>query len=100
MSELDKLETYLKEHKIVHCRIDKPADNYIMEGFGEQHQIIVYDKRGERQWDAICQWGSYGYEQGLLEICGTLVDEEKDGDSVAGYLTAEEVIAILEAQNR
>ena len=40
--------------------------------------------------DAICHSFSYGHEQGLLEIMG-LVDEEKVGDSVEGYLTAKEV---------
>ena len=40
--------------------------------------------------DAVCFPGSYGYEQGLLEIMG-LVDEEEVGDTVEGYLTAVEV---------
>ena len=40
--------------------------------------------------DAVCHSFSYGHEEGLLEIMG-LVDEEEVGDSVEGYLTAEEV---------
>ena len=40
--------------------------------------------------DVVCFRGSYGYEQGLLEIMG-LVDEEEVGDTVEGYLTATEV---------
>lgn len=40
--------------------------------------------------DAVCFPGSYGYEQGLLEIMG-LVDEEEVGDTVEGYLTGTEV---------
>ena len=40
--------------------------------------------------DVVCFPGSYGYEQGLLEIMG-LVDEEEVGDTVEGYLTATEV---------
>ena len=40
--------------------------------------------------DAICFSGSYGYEDGLLEIMGLVNEEEIDG-SVEGYLTAEEV---------
>ena len=40
--------------------------------------------------DAVCFPGSYGYEQGLLEIMG-LVDEEEVGDNVEGYLTAMKV---------
>ena len=35
--------------------------------------------------------GSYGHEQDLLEIMGLLTDDEKKGDSVAGWLTAEDV---------
>ena len=105
MSELNKLEAYLKEHKFVYRRIDKPADSAFIldhcgtEGLGEQHQIIVYDERGCRQWDAICHWGSYGYEEGLLEIYGNIVDEEKDGDTVVGYLSARDVIDRLEGRN-
>ena len=45
-------------------------------------------------WDAICQQGSYGYEDGLLEICGDIV-ETKD-DIVEGYLTAQDVIERIE----
>ena len=40
--------------------------------------------------DVVCFRGSYGYEQGLLEIMG-LVNEEEIGDTVEGYLTATEV---------
>ena len=40
--------------------------------------------------DVVCFRGSYGYEQGLLEIMG-LVDEEEVGDTVEGYLTATEI---------
>ena len=40
--------------------------------------------------DVVCHSGSYGHELGLLEIMG-LVNEEEVGDSVEGYLTAEEV---------
>lgn len=40
--------------------------------------------------DAVCHSGSYGHEKGLLEIMG-LVNEEEDGVSVEGWLTAEQV---------
>lgn len=100
MTELDKLEAYLKKNSIVYRRIEDPHkalyEHY--EGFVERHQIIVYDRRGRRQWDAICQWGSYGYEEGLLEIYGNIVDRKKDGDDVVGYLTAREVIARAEGR--
>lgn len=40
--------------------------------------------------DAICHNGSYGRHDGLLEMMG-LVNEEEVGDSVEGWLTAEQV---------
>lgn len=48
------------------------------------------------RWDAICHYGSYGYEDGLLEIYGELVTEDDD-DSVVGYLTAADVVKRVEA---
>lgn len=85
MSELDKLENFLKENGIEYERIDE-------EGTWGRHQIVVFGKDGQKGWDAICQRGSYGFEEGLLEIYGIIVDRKKDGDSVVGWLTAEEVI--------
>lgn len=90
MSELDKLETYLKEHGYEYTRED--FDN--IQSY-DTHQIIVY-KDGERSWDAICHQGSYGYEEGLLEIYGDIVWPDIDGDSVRGWLTADNVIARIE----
>ena len=40
--------------------------------------------------DAVCHDFSYGHEKCLLEIMG-LVDEEEVGDTVEGWLTAEQV---------
>lgn len=42
--------------------------------------------------DAICHDGSYGREEGLLEIMGILVDETKTNDTVEGWLTADEIL--------
>lgn len=47
-------------------------------------------KEDERVSDAICHNGSYGRQDGLLEMMG-LVNEEEVGDSVEGWLTAEQV---------
>ena len=84
MTELDKLEQYLKDNNIEYERIDEN------EGLGF-HQIVV-PSRKNREWDAICHYGSYGYEKGLLEIMGTIVDYDKVGDSVEGWLTADDVV--------
>lgn len=43
-------------------------------------------------WDAICHKGSFGHEQGLIEVMG-LCDEEED---VVGYLTAAEVLEMVD----
>lgn len=98
MSELDKLEQYLKEKEIPYERIDqKGVGSYVL----DRHQIIVYDCygiTGHRLWDAICHWGSYGYEEGLLEVMGDAVVRESDGDSVCGFLTAKDVIDRLEGK--
>ena len=93
MGELDKLEAYLKEKGIEYVRKDV-EDGSIM----NTHQLYVI-KDGLYDWDAICHYGSYGYEEGLLEIMGRLVDPEKDGDTVAGWLTADDVIERIEGRN-
>lgn len=91
MSELDKLEKYLKEHGYKYIREDFDGT----QSYDTKHQIIVY-KDGERSWDAICHQGSYGYEEGLLEIYGDIVWHDIDGDCVRGWLTADNVIARIE----
>lgn len=91
MSELDKLEVYLKENGIEHTRMDD------MTCVGWPMHKIVVTKDGEYQWDAICHRGSYGFEQGLLEIYGNIVTEE-DGDSVVGWLTADDVIKRIQKE--
>lgn len=56
---------------------------------------ICYPSVEDTICDAICHEFSYGHEEGLLEIMG-LVDPET-GDSVEGYLTADEVFARIKA---
>lgn len=48
---------------------------------------VWYPSKESHICDAICHSGSYGHEQGLLEIMGLTIDS----DDVEGYLTAEEV---------
>lgn len=100
LTELNKLEEYLKTNGIPHERVDQddeyldPEHVYCKVKF-ERHQLIVYDERGNRLWDAICHKGSYGEEEGLLEIYGEIVSPMA-GDSVEGWLTAEDVIQRIE----
>lgn len=101
LRELDKLEKYLIEHRIEYNRYRETAelvswDGSITTEIQTRDQICVPEEGERCQWDAICQSGSYGYELGLLEIYGEIVDEQKDGDTVVGYLTAEDVIKRLE----
>lgn len=93
LSEMDKLEAYLKRNGIEYHRMHLPRceseEGYVCE---ERNQIIVNDGE-ERQWDAICHRGSYGYEEGLLEVMGNIVS---DGEIVEGWLTAADVIERIE----
>lgn len=100
LTELNKLEQYLKSKGIPYERIDRKKIQRVL---GEEidwsrHQICVpVEDHERREWDAICQRGSYGYEEGLIEIMGSIVHEE-DCDSVVGYLTADDVIKRIEKE--
>lgn len=97
MTELDKLEEYLKKNNIPYTRVDEDDPGY---EWRMRHQIMVPEAYPNAEWDAVCHKGSYGYEQGLLEIMGDLVDEKKDGDTVVGYLTAEDVVKRIEERRK
>ena len=47
---------------------------------------------GDWDWDAICHSGSYGHENGLIEVMGL----PQCQDDVIGYLTAEEVLKMVD----
>lgn len=47
----------------------------------------------ERIGDAVCHFGSYGHQEGLIEVMGYPFDDEED---VVGFLTAEEIIHQIE----
>ena len=55
-------------------------------------QILVFDKNGDRLVSAIEGAGTYGVEVDRIEIMGLLTPEESIYDSVAGGLTAEDVL--------
>lgn len=110
LTELNTLERYLQEHDIPYRRIDDTG-NYAFSFWTngwcyDRHQIMVYKDKNDLLsdsnvhwiWDAVCHYGSYGHETGLLEISGSLVDETKTGDSVEGYLFASEIIERLEKE--
>ena len=95
LTELNKLEMYL-EGRFRYERTDREGrvtacmgKEFIISDF---HKILVY-KDGNELFDAICHYGSYGAEQGLLEIMGEALTE--NGDVVEGNLTADEIIRRL-----
>lgn len=103
MTEMDKLEQYLIQHRIEHNRYRETTDLVSWDGIKRaeiqtRDQICVPEEGDRCKWDAICQHGSYGYKEGLLEICGDLVDPKEDGDTVVGWQTADDVIRRLEGR--
>lgn len=95
MSELDKLERWLGKNSyrfgywVIRDDFDPEYTRV------NKHQITVMDRDGNYLWDAICHYGSYGYENGLLEIAGNLVP----GGDVEGWLTAEDIIRKIEEKD-
>lgn len=92
MNEFDKLIKMLDDAGIPYERNDDKND---LSCFGierEPMRRIKYEKNDNFcVCSVICGYGSYGYEEGLLEIMGLLTPEEEQLDSVAGYLTADDV---------
>lgn len=80
-AEMDKLEQLLVEAGI-------PYEKSRVFG-GKQLQ---YPCKGDaRVCSVILHKGSYGRSEGLLEIMGLLTNKELECDTVAGYLTADDV---------
>lgn len=97
LTQLNRVEQYLKDNNIPYERFDK--EDVISPQFPcietlERHQIYVPNGKNP-EWDVICQRGSFGAEEGLLEIYGSIVDPYA-GNSVEGWLTADDVIARIE----
>lgn len=76
-TEMGKLEWLLQEAKIP----------YRIEYIWGMPSVRYYGHGDELICDAICHSGSYGHEEGLLEIMGLT----RNGGSVEGWLTSEEV---------
>ena len=82
-------------YKLINLLIQRKADFRVAEHF-DTPMIFFRDANGSEIGDAICHRGSYGHENGELEIMGLDVTKEEYGDSVLGYLTAEEVLEHLD----
>ena len=90
MTQMEKLENMLNISNI-------PFE--ITEHWSHTEQIW-YPSRENPICDVICfggtgLGGSYGHEEGLLEIMGTIVRADDDDDDVEGWLTAEEILQRL-----
>lgn len=87
-TEMDKLAAKLTEMGIQF----EDQQLHILKG----RQITVYEK-GRRVLDAVCHAESYGGKRGLLEVMGVIVDGKRDNGDVKGWLTADDVIQMVEA---
>lgn len=55
-----------------------------------------YDAAGNRIWDGVWGWGSYGFEQGLIEVMGSQL---LGHDDVKGWLTARQITKMWRCRN-
>lgn len=74
--------------------MQKLADGLAKMGIGfDTRRLFGGIQIRTHDWDAVCHSYSYGGDVGLIEIMGTIVQD--DEDSVEGYLTADEILARL-----
>lgn len=88
--EIFKLQEMLTEENIPY--VFENRTNFIDDKEFTSYQIEIFDKYHDRIVSIIQSFGSYGREKDLLEIIGLLTEEESKCDSVAGWLTAENVM--------
>lgn len=111
--EIVRLHEMLLDAGIEHEWLDRTPEGYgelrvkYPNSFGHINwgwQIVIHDEQGNRVISAIEGYGTYGYadeycpqyrggNSDLIEIMGLLTPEEAEQDSVAGWLTAEDVFA-------
>ena len=104
MTEMQKLDILLKRAKVPHTygrrwpEMDRPDNQeYLPGGWHDGgEQIVAYDAAGNRIWDGIWGWGSYGFEQGLIEVMGAQLTVH---DDVEGWLTARQVTKMWRCRN-
>lgn len=83
-----------KEMSTLKLMADKAGYDYFVREIFETPQL-VFMRNGERVGDVISHRYSYGGVDGLLEILGCGIKDDKGEDDVAGYLTAEECFDII-----
>lgn len=95
-TEFDKLVKMLDDAKIPYERDDDNPDHeyYILSG-NSPVKRIKYGKFPGKEIGCICSvicgYGTYGGDEGLLEIMGLLTPNEEENDDVAGWLSADDV---------
>ena len=87
----EKAKLYAKEMKKLYAELTKREIPCQLKILYDGLQILCND------WDAVCHSGSYGHEDGLIEVMGLGRDEE---DDVIGYLTAEDVLDLIENEGK
>lgn len=103
MTEMQKLDILLKHAKIPHTygrrwpEMDRPDNQGFLPGgrYDGGEQIVAYDA-GNRIWYGVWGWGSYGFEQGLIEVMGAQL---LGHDDVEGWLTARQVTKMWRCRN-
>ena len=109
--EMEKLEEYLVAHDISYetkwrkmptlLAYNSDRSFNVWNREEKLYKQILVPNEEKRQWDAICHPGSYGFEDGQLEIYGDiLTPEDEEYDSVVGHLTADEVIKRIELKEK
>lgn len=94
MKEMIKLVTFLDENGYIFEYTKKP----IPDREPAREQIVVYDniynmRARNPSWDVIGGYGAYGDATRPLELMGDiLTEQEREIDSVVGYLTAQDII--------
>lgn len=87
-NEIDKLIKILNTQGVCY-----PIDWKVVELYGRPQVIFLNPETGEQIGDAVCHFGSYGHQEGLIEVMGFPFSNEED---VVGFLTADEVIHQIE----
>ena len=98
MGEFEKLVQLLTENNIPHVvEIDEnfASDHKYAPKPGWKQIFYPSNNPSERLSDVVWHYGSYGYEEGLLEQMGLVTyynpEYEDDENDVRGWLTAEDV---------
>lgn len=91
MTEMQKLDILLTKAAVPH--VYDNAQRWRKSG----EQIIVLDYNGKRIWDAVWCEGTYGYEQGLLEVMGPKFIGRPN--VIEGWLTARQIMKMWGCKN-